>query len=142
MYGFVLSKLTPTDNEQPSSYNWVRRNPGDAEGYLPVRALSLDTRHQRPLISISFLRVLAVTMESKPAGDVGSWRKLVKLGKGRTGSVALCIEPTSSAAANTCADQNGVLHAVKRMDRQSTTNSVAVRRILQEKKALQVLQGV
>lgn len=81
-------------------------------------------------------------MESKTGADVGRWRKLVELGSGRTGNVALCIEPTSTAEEKTYADQNGVLHAVKRMGRPSTTNSVAVRRILQEKKALQALQGV
>lgn len=88
-------------------------------------------------------------MGSQQATDVGRWRKIVELGSGRTGNVTLCIEPNSlpansSAAENTCCEsKHDVLHAVKRVHRQCmTNNSGAVRRILQEKKALEALKGV
>lgn len=86
-------------------------------------------------------------MGSQETADVGRWRKIVQLGSGRTGDVALCIEstspPTHASKEKTCGEsQHRVLHAVKRVRRQCTTNSGAVQRILQEKKALEALRGV
>ena len=79
---------------------------------------------------------------TQPVG-VGSWRKIVELGSGRTGSVALCVEPESPRDEKTCGEhRHRVFHAVKRVNKQCTTNNGALRRVLQEKKALQALGGV
>lgn len=82
-------------------------------------------------------------MKSTPPADVGRWRKVVELGSGQTGSVALCIEPESPSDDKTCVERrHGVFHAVKRVNKQYARNNAALRRVLQEKKALQALGGV
>lgn len=90
---------------------------------------------------------LKTRMGSQETVDVGRWRKIVELGSGRTGNVALYIEPASLPAnpseEDICLEsKHDVLHAVKRVHRQCMANSGAVRRILQEKKALEALRGV
>ncbi|CAM9522317.1 unnamed protein product [Ectocarpus sp. 6 AP-2014] len=84
-------------------------------------------------------------MGTSGEADIGSWRKIVELGSGRTGSVALCIEPISSSAPNeerSCGEhQHHVFQAVKRVRRQCVKNNGAIRQVLQEKKALQDLRG-
>lgn len=82
-------------------------------------------------------------METSQPVDVGRWRKIVELGGGRTGSVTLCIEPASRTDEKSYGERHhDVLHAVKRVNRQCATNDGALRRVLQEKKALQALGGV
>lgn len=82
-------------------------------------------------------------MTSSHPVDVGRWRKIVELGSGRTGSVALCVEPESPWDEKTCGEhRHRVFHAVKRVNRQGATKTGALRRILQEKAALQALRGV
>lgn len=82
-------------------------------------------------------------MESPRPADVGRWRKIVELGSGRTGSVALCIEPEKGRDEKTCGEHSHrVFHAVKRVKRQYATSNGALRRVLQEKKALEALRGV
>lgn len=85
-------------------------------------------------------------MGTSEKADIGSWRKIVELGSGRTGGVALCIEPISSSSPNeerTCGEhQHRVFQAIKRVRRQCAKNSGAIRQVLQEKKALQDLRGV
>eukprot|EP00903_Cladosiphon_okamuranus_P018679 g17193.t1 len=81
-------------------------------------------------------------MEASQSAHVGRWRKIVELGSGRTGSVALCIEPASPTDEKIGgARHHGVLQAVKRVNRQCATSDGALRRLLQEKKALQALGG-
>lgn len=81
-------------------------------------------------------------MESPQPADVGCWCKIVELGSGRTGSVALCIEPETPRDEKTRGEhRHRIFHAVKRVNRKCATNG-ALRRVLQEKKALQALRGV
>lgn len=82
-------------------------------------------------------------MQSREEAGICHWRKVVDLGSGRTGSVALCIEQISTED-KTCGGENKerVFHAVKRVPRKCTTNSGSIRRIMQEKKALELLKGV
>ena len=79
---------------------------------------------------------------------VNLWRTVLELGSGKTGSVALCVEPISPGGkeTNTCGDDNddrrGVFHAVKRVPRRCITSGGAAARVLREKNALQALKGV
>lgn len=83
---------------------------------------------------------MATVGRAKEAADVSTWRKVLELGRGRAGSVALYAEqvpPGSSMG------QSRVLHAVKRVERKRCMASDGLaRRVLREKNVLQALRGV
>lgn len=93
-------------------------------------------------------------MESEERVHVNLWRTVLELGSGRTGSVALCIEPRPTSApgshdqeTKTCDHylhhhDGGVFHAVKRVQRRRITSGGAAARVLRERDALQALKGV
>lgn len=96
-------------------------------------------------------------MEPEERVHVNLWRTVLELGSGRTGSVALCIEPRSVSPPGsdrqekkTCDHHHhqhhhhgdGVFHAVKRVQRRRITSGGAATRVLRERDALRALKGV
>ncbi|CAM9221528.1 unnamed protein product [Hapterophycus canaliculatus] len=79
-------------------------------------------------------------MEPRKETAILDWRKIVDLGSGSTGSVALFIEQICTEDKTCGENHQRIFHAVKRVPRKCT-NSGAVRRIMQEKKALEMLKG-
>lgn len=80
-------------------------------------------------------------MEQKEAVDIKLWRKVVELGNGRTGTVALYVEPIPLGSDKKIRPEP-VIHAVKKVERQSVGSVGAARRVFREKTALQSLRGV
>lgn len=79
-----------------------------------------------------------MTTTPKKTIDLSCLRKIVELGKGKSGSVALYGDDSK-------VEGRGVvpLHAVKRVRRRfCIVSPSAARRVLQEKNALQALKGV
>lgn len=102
-------------------------------------------------------------MEPEERVHVNLWQTVLELGSGRTGSVALCIEPSRPISPAGSHDQatktrdhhhhhhhhqhhhggsGGVFHAVKRVQRRCITSGGAAARVLRERDALQALKGV
>lgn len=110
---------------------------------LRVAQTRQSFRHRHaPAPVTTIARISKAGMESRGEAPIRHWRKMVALGSGRTGSVALFLQQIS-AEDKTCGENHErIFHAVKRVPRKCMMSSGAVRRIMQEKNALQLLKGV